>query len=156
MGISGGTGTISEDAYDAVSCDDEYMIGMYVAAIAKTWVEQYMDPNGDWDVAFISSTISVDAKSRCAGEFQIVEPYLKNEAGEYVNLMGEVVSESERIDNPVYCPMIADRVESIDACSTEMDISGDNRTVVAGELSRSEFSQERVLELASGMEKEAV
>lgn len=132
--ISGGTGTISEDAYDAVSCDDEYMIGMYVAAITKTWVEQYMDPNGDWDVAFISSTISVDAKSRCAGEFQIVEPYLKNEAGEYVNLMGEVVSESEKIDNPVYCPMIADRVESIDACSTEMDISGDNRTVVAGVL----------------------
>lgn len=34
--ISGGTGTISEDAYDAVSADDEYMIGMYVASVAKT------------------------------------------------------------------------------------------------------------------------
>ena len=45
--ISGGTGTISEDAYDAVSCDDEFMIGMYVASIAKTWVEANMDPNGD-------------------------------------------------------------------------------------------------------------
>lgn len=52
--ISGGTGTISEDAYDAVSADDEYMIGMYVASVAKTWVEEHMDPDGDWDVAFLS------------------------------------------------------------------------------------------------------
>ena len=66
--ISGGTGTISEDAYDAVSADDEYMIGMYVASVTKTWVEEHMDPDGDWGVAFLSSTISDDAKSRCAGE----------------------------------------------------------------------------------------
>ena len=132
--ISGGTGSISEDAYDAVSADDEFMIGMYVAAVTKTWVEQYMDPNGDWDVEFVSSTISIDAKSRCAGEFMIVEPYLKNEAGDFVNLMGEVVSETEKVENPVFCQMIADRVESIDECSTEMDIAGDNRSVVAGVL----------------------
>ncbi len=132
--ISGGTGSISEDAYDAVSCDDEYMIGMYVASVAKTWIEANMDPNGDWDVAFLSSTISVDAKDRCAGEAQIIEPYLKNLDGEYVNLMGEVVSESEKIENPVYCEMVADRVESLGACTTEMDISGDNRSVVAGVL----------------------
>ena len=132
--ISGGTGTISEDAYDAVSADDEYMIGMYVASVAKTWVEEHMDPDGDWDVAFLSSTISDDAKSRCAGEAQILEPWLKNEDGEYVNLMGEVVSEAERIENPVYCEMIASRVTSFDDASTEMDISGDNRSVVAGVL----------------------
>lgn len=90
--ISGGTGTISEDAYDAVSADDEYMIGMYVASVAKTWVEEHMDADGDWHVAFLSSTISDDAKSRCAGEAQILEPWLKNEAGEYVKHMGEVVS----------------------------------------------------------------
>ena len=30
-----------------VSADDEYMIGMYVAAVAKTWIEQNMDPDGD-------------------------------------------------------------------------------------------------------------
>ena len=47
--ISGGTGSISEDCYDAVSADDEYMIGMYVASIAKTWVEENMDPAGDWN-----------------------------------------------------------------------------------------------------------
>lgn len=132
--ISGGTGSISEDAYDAVSCDDEYMIGMYVASICKTWVEANMDPNGDWDVAFLSSTISVDAKSRCAGEAQILEPWLKNEAGEYVTLMGEVVDEANRVKNPVYCEMIASRVSSYEACATEMDISGDNRSVVAGVL----------------------
>ena len=132
--ISGGTGTISEDAYDAVSADDEYMIGMYVASVAKTWVEENMDPDGDWDVAFLSSTISDDAKSRCAGEAQILEPWLKNEDGEYVNLMGEVVSESERIENPVYCEMIASRVTSFEDAATEMDISGDNRSVVAGVL----------------------
>lgn len=132
--ISGGTGTISEDAYDAVSCDDEFMIGMFVASIAKTWVEANMDPNGDWDVAFLSSTISVDAKSRCAGEAMILEPWLKNEAGEYTNLMGDVVDESGRVENPVYCEMIASRVDDLQAHTTEMDISGDNRTVVAGVL----------------------
>ena len=132
--ISGGTGTISEDAYDAVSCDDEFMIGMYVASIAKTWVEANMDPNGDWDVAFLSSTISVDAKSRCAGEAMILEPWLKNEAGEYVNLMGETVDEADRVANPVYCEMIASRVDNYQSHTTEMDISGDNRTVVAGVL----------------------
>lgn len=132
--ISGGTGTISEDAYDAVSADDEYMIGMYVASVAKTWVEEHMDADGDWHVAFLSSTISDDAKSRCAGEAQILEPWLKNEAGEYVNLMGEVVSEAERIENPVYCEMIAERVTNLADCTTEMDISGDNRSVAAGVL----------------------
>lgn len=93
-----------------------------------------MDPDGDWDVAFLSSTISDDAKSRCAGEAQILEPWLKNEDGEYVNLMGEVVSESERVENPVYCEMIASRVTSFEDAATEMDISGDNRSVVAGVL----------------------
>lgn len=132
--ISGGTGSISEDAYDAVCSDDEYMIGMYVAAIAKAWVEENMDPDGDWDVAFLSSTISADAKSRCAGEQQIIEPYLKNEDGEYVDLLGQVVDESKKIDNPVYCQMIADRVENLADATTEMDISGDNRSVVAGVL----------------------
>lgn len=132
--ISGGTGSISEDAYDAVSADDEYMIGMYVASVAKTWVEEHMDPDGDWGVAFLSSTISDDAKSRCAGEAQILEPWLKNEAGEYVNLMGDVVSEAERVENPVYCEMIAERVPDLAERTTEMDIAGDNRSVVAGVL----------------------
>ncbi|MCC8105659.1 MAG: substrate-binding domain-containing protein [Clostridiales bacterium] len=132
--ISGGTGSISEDCYDAVSADDEYMIGMYVASITKTWVEENMDPDGDWDVAFLSSTISDDAKSRCAGEAQIIEPYLKNEDGEYVNLVGDVVDEADKVENPVYCEMIAERVESLDGSTTEMDISGDNRSVVAGVL----------------------
>ncbi|MGM9564207.1 MAG: substrate-binding domain-containing protein [Faecousia sp.] len=141
--ISGGTGTISEDAYDAVSSDDEYMIGMYVASVCKTWVEEHMDPNGDWEVAFLSSTISEDAKLRCQGEAQILEPWLKNAKGEYVTRMGEVVDEADRIENPVYCEMIASRVKSYDASCTEMDISGDNRTVVAGVLT--ENSKVRVL-----------
>lgn len=132
--ISGGTGTISEDAYDAVSSDDEYMIGMYVASVCKTWVEAHMDPNGDWEAAFLSSTISEDAKLRCQGEAQILEPWLKNAKGEYVTLIGEVVEEADRVANPVYCEMIASRVPSYDACCTEMDVSGDNRTVVAGVL----------------------
>ncbi|MGN1019926.1 MAG: hypothetical protein ACI4O7_06105 [Aristaeellaceae bacterium] len=136
--ISGGTGTISEDAYDAVVSDDEFMIGMYVASVAKTWIEQNMDPEGDWDVEFIFSTISDDAKNRCAGEAMIIEPWLRNVSGDYVNLMGEVVGEAERIENPVYCPMVAQRVESLSASTTEMDISGDNRSVVAGVLTRNQ------------------
>lgn len=132
--ISGGTGTISEEAYNAVSSDDEYMIGMYVASVTKTWVEEHMDPTGDWEVAFLSSTISEDAKLRCLGEAQILEPYLKNADGDYVTLMGEVVDEANKVENPVYCEMIAERVSSYADCNTEMDISGDNRTVVAGVL----------------------
>lgn len=136
--VSGGTGTISEDAYDAVVSDDEFLIGMYVASVAKTWIEQNMDPNGDWDVEFIFSTISADAKDRCAGEAMIIEPWLKNVNGDYVNLMGEKVSEADRIANPVYCQMVADRVESLSESTTEMDISGDNRTVVAGVLTKNQ------------------
>lgn len=132
--ISGGTGTISEDAYDAVSSDDEYMIGMYVASVCKTWVEEHMDPEGDWEAAFLSSTISEDAKLRCLGEAQILEPWLKNAKGEYVTRMGEVVEEANRVENPVYCEMIASRVPNYGDCCTEMDVSGDNRTVVAGVL----------------------
>ncbi|MGM9603068.1 MAG: substrate-binding domain-containing protein [Faecousia sp.] len=131
--ISGGTGTVSEDAYDAVSCDDEFMVGMYVASVAKTWIEGHMDPAGDWEVHFLSSTLSEDSITRCKGEAMILEPYLKNAKGEYVNLMGEVVSEADRIDNPVYCEMIASRVSSYDACSTQMSMS-DNRGVVSGVL----------------------
>lgn len=131
--ISGGTGTISEDAYDAVSCDDEFMVGMYVASVAKTWIEEHMDPNGSWGVHFLSSTLSEDSITRCQGEAMILEPYLKNVSGEYVNLMGEVVDEANKIENPVYCEMVASRVSSYDACSTQMSMS-DNRGVVSGVL----------------------
>jgi hypothetical protein len=138
--ISGGTGSISEDAYDAVSSDDEYVIGMWVASITKTWVEESLDADGDWEVAFAGSTISDDAKSRCAGEAQIVEPYLKNEDGDYVNEMWEVVDEADKVENPVYCEAVAKRVEAaggVSACTTESDISGDNRSVIAGILTDS-------------------
>lgn len=137
--ISGGTGSISEDAYDAVSADDEFVIGMWVASVTKTWVEANMDPDGDWTVQFLSSTLSEDAISRCAGEAMIIEEYLKNEDGEYVNENWQVVDESEKIENPVYCEMIAERVEAaggLDAVSTEMDLSGDNRSVVANVLTQ--------------------
>ena len=59
--------------------------------------------------------------------------YLKSLYAEHVH-MGEVVSEAERIENPVYCEMIAERVTNLADCTTEMDISGDNRSVVAGVL----------------------
>lgn len=59
--------------------------------------------------------------------------YLKSLYAEHVH-MGEVVSEAERIENPVYCEMIAGRVTNLADCTTEMDISGDNRSVAAGVL----------------------
>lgn len=138
--ISGGTGTISEDAYDAVSSDDEYVIGMWVASITKTWVEANLDADGDWEVAFAGSTISDDAKKRCLGEQQIIEEYLKNADGEYVNEHWEVVDESEKIENPVYCEAVAKRVSDaggLNKVTTESDISGDNRSVIAGILTDS-------------------
>lgn len=131
--VSGGTGTVSEDAYDAVCSDDEFMVGMYVASVAKTWIEGNMDPNGDWKVHFLSSTLSEDAITRCQGEAMILEQYLKNKNGEYVNLMGEVVDEANKVENPVYCEMVASRVSSYEECSTQMSMS-DNRGVVSGVL----------------------
>ena len=131
--VSGGTGTVSEDAYDAVCSDDEFMVGMYVASVAKTWIEGNLDPNGDWEVHFLSSTLSEDAITRCKGEAMILEPWLKNLKGEYVNLMGEVVDEANKVENPVYCEMVASRVSSYDACSTQMSMT-DNRGVVSGVL----------------------
>ena len=131
--VSGGTGTVSEYAYDAVCSDDEFMVGMYVASVAKTWIEENMDPNGDWEVHFLSSTLSEDAITRCQGEAMILEQYLKNKNGEYVNLMGEVVDEANKVENPVYCEMVASRVSSYEECSTQMSMS-DNRGVVSGVL----------------------
>ena len=131
--VSGGTGTVSEDAYDAVCSDDEFMVGMYVASVAKTWIEEHMDPNGDWEVHFLSSTLSEDAITRCKGEAMILEPWLKNVKGEYVNLMGEVVDEANKVANPVYCEMVASRVSSYDACSTQMSMT-DNKGVVSNVL----------------------
>lgn len=63
----------------------------------------------------------------------ILEPYLKNLDGQYVNLMGEVVDEANKIENPVYCEMVASRVSDYEACSTQMSMS-DNRGVVSGVL----------------------
>lgn len=68
----------------------------------------------------------------------ILEPWLKNVDGEYVDLMGNVVTEENRVENPVYCEMVAQRVPDLDAACTEMNISGDNRSVVAGILTNNQ------------------
>lgn len=78
---------------------------------------------------FSSVNIEVKIESE-KGESHV---YLKSLYAEHVH-MGEVVSEAERIENPVYCEMIAERVTNLADCTTEMDISGDNRSVVAGVL----------------------
>lgn len=78
---------------------------------------------------FSSVNIEVKIESE-KGESHV---YLKSLYAEHVH-MGEVVSEAERIENPVYCEMIAGRVTNLADCTTEMDISGDNRSVVAGVL----------------------
>lgn len=78
---------------------------------------------------FSSVNIEVKIESE-KGEGHV---YLKSLYAEHVH-MGEVVSEAERIENPVYCEMIAGRVTNLADCTTEMDISGDNRSVVAGVL----------------------
>lgn len=78
---------------------------------------------------FSSVNIEVKIESE-KGESHV---YLKSLYAEHVH-MGEVVSEAERIENPVCCEMIAGRVTNLADCTTEMDISGDNRSVAAGVL----------------------
>ena len=58
---------------------------------------------------------------------------------EYVNantdLFGVVVEEASKVENPIYCQTVADRVGgNMAKHSIEMDISGDNRSVVAAAL----------------------
>jgi ABC-type sugar transport system substrate-binding protein len=104
--ISGATAEISEDAYDAVTGSDEYLIGTYVALLAKKWAEEKLEGQ-QFDTIMLSFTANYDAIARSNGVKSIIEPDLKNRDGQYVNFNGQIVDEAEKVENPAYSELVA-------------------------------------------------
>ena len=103
--ISGATVSISEDAYDAVTGSDEYLIGTYVALLAKKWAEEKL-AGQEFDTVMLSFTANDDAIARSNGVKSIIDPDLKNRDGEYVDVNGQVVDEASKVANPAYSELV--------------------------------------------------
>jgi len=104
--ISGATAAISETAYDAVTGSDEYLIGTYVALLAKKWAEEKL-AGQQFDTIMLSFTANDDAIARSNGVKSIIDPDLKDRDGNYVNLNGQVVDEANKVANPAYSKLVA-------------------------------------------------
>lgn len=104
--ISGATAAISDEAYDAVTGSDEYLIGTYVALLAKKWAEEKL-AGQKFDTIMLSFTANDDAIARSNGVKSIIDPYLKNRDGEYVDVNGNVVDEASKVANPAYSELVA-------------------------------------------------
>lgn len=96
------------DAYDAVVDLNEFAVGLYMAYMAKQWVDEtYPDaPDGSVETVILERTDRPINATRTASMWQITEPYLKNEDGDYVDLAGNVVAEADKVENPVYSPKV--------------------------------------------------
>lgn len=95
---------------------DEYLCGAYVAMIAKNWIETHeeqLNASGDWELAFLESSLSEETIKRGRGEQSILEPYLKDWEGNYVDASGNPVDEANRVENPAYCQLAVDHYKGV-------------------------------------------
>ena len=116
--INGATSkSLSEEYYDCCTVSNEYLIGAYVALIAKNWIEAHeaelTAANPNWEIAFLQSSLSEETLERSAGEMAILEPYLKDYEGNYIDVSGNVVDEANKVENPAYCKAAADRYKGV-------------------------------------------
>ena len=116
--INGATSdSLGEEYYDCCTVSNEYLIGAYVALIAKNWIEAHADAltaaNPNWEVAFLQSSLSEETLERSAGEMAILEPYLKDYEGNYIDVSGNVVDEANKVENPAYCEIAAQRYKGV-------------------------------------------
>ena len=115
--INGATSdSLSEEYYDCASVSDEYLCGAYVAMIAKNWIESHvdlLDAAGDWEIAFLESSLSEETLKRTYGMESIIDPYLKDWEGNYVDASGNIVDEAGRVDNPAYSQIAADHFAGV-------------------------------------------
>ncbi len=106
------TDTLSEEYYDCCTVSDEYLCGAYVAMIAKNWIEAHADQlnaaNPDWEIAFLESSLSDETLKRTYGIESIIDPWLKDWEGNYVDVSGNIVDEANRVENPAYCQLAAE------------------------------------------------
>jgi ABC-type sugar transport system substrate-binding protein len=96
------------DSFDCLMNANQYLVGEYVAYMAKEWVDKTYPGAvaGSIETAVFSNTLGEDSVQRSNGIKSIAEPYLKNAAGRYTDANGNVVSEGLRIANPAYCPAV--------------------------------------------------
>ena len=115
--INGATSDVlDEEYYDCCTVSNEFLCGAYVGLIAKNWVESHLDQldaAGDWEVAFLESSLSEETLERSAGEQSVLEEYLKDYEGNYVDVSGNVVDEANRVANPAYSKIIADHYKGV-------------------------------------------
>lgn len=106
------TDTLSDEYYECCTVSDEYLCGAYVAMIAKNWIEVHADEleaaNPNWEIAFLESSLSDETLKRTYGMESIVEPYLKDWEDNYVDVNGNIVDESRKVENPAYSQLAAD------------------------------------------------
>ena len=116
--INGATSdSLSEEYYDCCTVSNEYLIGAYVALIAKNWIEAHADElnaaNPNWEIAFLQSSLSEETLERSAGEMAILEPYLKDYEGNYIDISGNIVDEANKVENPAYCQLAAEHYAGV-------------------------------------------
>lgn len=131
-GSTGDSGAL-EGYYSSCTVSDEYLIGCTVGMVAKKWAEQHLDPNGDWETVFLSCTLSDDTINRSKGLQTVLNEYLMNVDGEYVDAMGNVVSKAERVENPAYSELIAAHYNGVEI---EQDMAVSNVTTISNVMTQ--------------------
>lgn len=131
-GSTGDSGAL-DGYYSTCTVSDEYLIGNTVGMVAKKWAEQHMEPEGDWEVAFLTCSLSDDTIKRSEGLKTVLNEYLVNFEGEYVDEMGNVVDEANKVPNPAYSQLIADHYTGIEI---EQDMAVSNVTTVSNVMTQ--------------------
>ena len=131
-GATGDSGAL-DGYYDTCTVSDEYLIGATVSMVAKKWAEQHLDPDGDWEVAFLICTLSDETIDRSNGMKSVLEEYLKNADGEYVDAMGNVVDEANKVPNPNYSELIASHFKGMEV---EQDMAQSNYTTISNVMTQ--------------------
>ncbi len=124
--INGATSdSLSEEYYDCCTVSDEYLCGAYIAMIAKNWLEAHAEQlnaaNPDWELAFIESSLADETLKRTYGLESIIEPYLKDWEGNYVDVSGNIVDEAGKVENPAFCQLAADHYKGAKAEQDQTD-----------------------------------
>lgn len=104
--INGATSdSLSEEYYECCTVSDEYLCGAYIAMIAKNWIEAHADElnaaNPDWEIAFIESSLADETLKRTYGLESIINPYLTDWEGNYVDVSGNIVDGQTRSRTPL-------------------------------------------------------
>ncbi len=124
--INGATSdSLSEEYYECCTVSDEYLCGAYIAMIAKNWIEAHADElsaaNPDWELAFLESSLADETLKRTYGMESIVEPYLKDWEGNYVDANGVIVDEANKVENPAYSQIAADHFAGVKVEQDQMN-----------------------------------